>query len=496
MTLLEMRGVTKRFPPNIVANDEVDFTVEEGEVHGLLGENGAGKTTLMNVLYGIHQPDRGTVYLDGREAKIKSPSDAIRSGVGMVHQHFMLIPSETVAENISLTMKETKFFLPLGDVRQKIHEYVERFRFELDPDAKIWQLSAGEQQKVEILKIMMRNTKIIILDEPTSVLTRLETRELFEFLEVTAKQGNGVIFVSHKLGEVVGVCDKVTVMRKGRVVATLPVSQTNERELVKMMVGEDIEIGVRSEAKKSEELLLDIHNLVVESDRGTVAVDGVSVSIRKGEIFGVAAVAGNGQKELVEAIIGLRRCRQGTINFLGKQINDLSVRKRTLLGMAYIPEERVVRGIAPNLTVAENLMLTRYYNHSFLDLSLVKKNAERMIEEFNIVASSADARAKLLSGGNIQKLILAREISKQPRLLIAEYPTAGLDVAATNFIRNKLVELKERDVSVLLVSENLEELLQIADRIVVLYKGRVMDTTEARNTSLEDLGMMMAGLAK
>lgn len=496
MPLLEMRGITKRFQPNIVANDNVDFAVEKGEVHGLLGENGAGKTTLMNILYGIHQSDRGAISLDGKEARIRSPRDAIRLGVGMVHQHFMLIPSETVAENILLSLEEINFLLPLRKVKQTVEEYTRKFRFELDPEAKVWQLSAGEQQKVEILKVLMRNARIIVLDEPTSVLTPLETGELLQFLEVTSKQGNSVIFVSHKLREVFQVCDSVTVMRKGRVIATLPVSETNEKELARMMVGEEIAVGLERREKPGGEVVLEVDGLVVEGYRGNVALQGISLKIGRGEILGVAAVAGNGQKELVEAIIGLKSCRQGSIEFLGKQINDLSVRERTELGMAYVPEERVMRGIAPNLSVAENLILTSYYNQNFLDSSQMKKFAEKMVKEFNIVVPGTDARAKLLSGGNIQKLILAREISKEPKLLVAEYPTAGLDVAATSFIRNKLVELKERDVSVLLVSENLEELLQIADRIVVLYKGRIMGATEARNTSMEDLGFMMAGLVK
>ncbi|HDM27029.1 MAG TPA: ABC transporter ATP-binding protein, partial [Candidatus Bathyarchaeota archaeon] len=464
-------------------------------------ENGAGKTTLMNILYGIYQPDEGEIYVRGRRVRIRSPKDAIRLGIGMVHQHFMLVYTHTVAENIALGLPTAKFFLPLREVEEKIRELSERYGLKVDPKAKIWQLSTGEQQRVEILKILYRGAEVLILDEPTAVLTPREAEELFAVMRRMAKEGRAIVFITHKLEEVMAVSDRVTVLRKGRVVATLKTSETDKRELARLMVGREVLFRLEKAPAKLGRVVLDVKNLKALNDRGLVAVRGVSFQVREGEIFGIAGVAGNGQKELVEAITGLRRAEEGKILLMGEDITNHTPRDLIDRGVYHIPEERIRMGLVPNMTVAENLVLKSYRRPPFcrsllLDYGEIRKYAEKMVSKYNIVTPSIDTPAKLLSGGNIQRLILARETSGRPRLVVAAHPTYGLDVGATEYIRKLLLKLREQGAAILLVSEDLEEVLTLSDRVAVMFEGQFMGVLKAEEADMEEIGLMMAGVSK
>ena len=495
--MLLMQDIVKSFP-GVLANDHVTFEVRAGEVHALLGENGAGKTTLMNILYGLYRPDSGHIFIRGKEAHIRSPRDAIALSIGMVHQHFKLVYPHTVAENVALGLAGTPFFGPARVVERGLTELSQRYNLPVDPKAKVWQLSAGEQQRVEILKALYRGAEILILDEPTSVLTPQETLELFKVLERMKEEGHAVIFITHKLQEVMEVADRVTVMRQGKVVGTLPVSETDKASLARMMVGREVVFRIaKGECRPGEEALIveDLHAL---NDRGLPALRGVSLTVCRGEILGIAGVAGNGQRELVEVLTGLRRAQRGKVWILGRELTNRSPRRIAEAGVAHIPEERIRMGIVPGMSVEDNLILKKHHQPPFcrgpfLQLREVRRFAQRGVEEYEIMTPSPRTPAKLLSGGNIQKLILARELSGEPGLVIAAHPTYGLDVGATELIRQLLIRQRDAGVGVLLVSEDLEEIITLSDRIAVIFGGEIMGVVPAAVATREEIGLMMAG---
>ncbi|RSN75718.1 ABC transporter ATP-binding protein [Candidatus Methanodesulfokora washburnensis] len=494
--LVRMVGIRKTFP-GIVANDNVDFELMPGEIHALLGENGAGKTTLMNILYGIYRPDSGRIYVKGKEVSINSPADAIKLGIGMVHQNFLLIDSFTVAENVALGFAK-KQIRPDIEVKRRIIELGERYGLKVDPDAYVWQLSAGEKQRVEIIKALYRESDVLILDEPTSVLTPIEVNELFSTLKKLKSEGKGIVFITHKLEEVFQVADRVTVMRKGRVVGVKRRDETSKEELARMMVGREILFRVEKKEGEKGPVILEVVDLKALNDKGVLALKGVSFKVHSGEIFGIAGVAGNGQRELIEVITGLRKAISGKVLINGIDMTNRSPREIGLLGTAHIPEERVKMGIMPGMDLAENLILKKYFLPPFcrkgiLDLKSIRSNAEKLKTEYDIVAPSIRVKAKFLSGGNIQRLILARELSSDPKLVIAAHPTYGLDVGATEYIRRKLVEERDKGAAVLLVSEDLEEILSLSDTIAVMYQGEIMGIGRPDEFSMEEIGLMMAG---
>jgi len=494
--LVKMVGIRKTFP-GVVANDDVDFELMPGEVHALLGENGAGKTTLMNILYGIYRPDSGRIYVKGKEVSINCPADAMKLGIGMVHQNFLLIDRFTVAENVALGFAK-KQIRPYVEVKRRIIELGERYGLKVDPDAYIWQLSAGEKQRVEIIKALYRESDVLILDEPTSVLTPIEVNELFSTLKKLKSEGKGIVFITHKLEEVFQIADRITVMRKGRVVGVKRREETSKEELARMMVGREILFRVEKKEREKGPVVLEVVDLRALNDKGVLALKGVNFKVHSGEIFGIAGVAGNGQKELVEVITGLRKALSGKVLINGIDVTNRSPKDIGLLGTAHIPEERVKMGIMPGMDLSENLILKRYFLPPFcrkgvLDLKSIRSNAEKLKTEYDIVAPSIRTKAKFLSGGNIQRLILARELSSVPKLVIAAHPTYGLDVGATEYIRKKLVEERDKGAAVLLVSEDLEEVLSLSDTIAVIYQGEIMGIGKPNEFSMEEIGLMMAG---
>ena len=494
--LVRMVGIRKIFP-GVVANDNVDFELMPGEIHALLGENGAGKTTLMNILYGIYRPDSGRIYVKGKEVSINCPADAMKLGIGMVHQNFLLIDRFTVAENVALGFAK-KQIRPDVEVKKRIIELGERYGLRVDPDAYIWQLSAGEKQRVEIIKALYRESDVLILDEPTSVLTPIEVSELFSTLRKLKSEGKGIVFITHKLEEVFQIADRITVMRKGKVVGVKRREETSKEELARMMVGREVLFRVEKKEREKGPVVLEVVDLRALNDKGVLALKGVSFKVHSGEIFGIAGVAGNGQKELVEVITGLRKALSGRVLINGIDVTNKSPREIGLLGTAHIPEERVKMGIMPGMDLAENLVLKRYFLPPFcrkgvLDMRRIKSNAEKLRTEYDIMAPSIRTKAKFLSGGNIQRLILARELSSAPKLVIAAHPTYGLDVGATEYIRRKLVEERDKGAAVLLVSEDLEEILSLSDTMAVMYQGEIMGIGRPDELSMEDIGLMMAG---
>ena len=495
--VVSMRGIVKRFP-GVVANDHVDFEAQPGEIHALLGENGAGKTTLMNILYGIYRPDEGEIHIKGRKVTIRSPRDAIALGIGMVHQHFMLVYPHTVAENIILGLSSSNFLFPAREVRERFKEFSERYGLAVDPDARIWQLSAGEQQRVEIIKALYRGADVLILDEPTTMLTPDEVGEFFATLRRMADEGRTVIFITHKLDEVMAISDRVTVLRRGRVVATRNTSDTDKQELTRMMVGREVLFHLEKKPVRKGEIVLEVEELHALNDKGLPALKGVSFAIRGGEILGIAGVAGNGQRELVEVITGLRKAVNGRVSILGEDVTNRSPGEIARRGVAHIPEERIRMGLVPNMSIAENLILKNYRyppysGQLFLNRPFIDQRAERLISEYNIVTPSKETPAKLLSGGNIQRLILAREISEEPRLIVASHPTYGLDVGATEQIRQLLLRQREKGAAILLVSEDLEEIMVMSDRIAVMFEGKIVGIMDAAEAEVEEIGLMMAG---
>jgi ABC-type uncharacterized transport systems, ATPase components len=501
--LVSMRGITKRFPGGVIANDRVDFDLYPGEVHALLGENGAGKTTLMNVLYGLYTKDEGEIYVDGSRVEIRSPKDAIRLGIGMVHQQFKLIPRHTVLENVVLGLREAGFVLNYRKLREVLVSTIKEYGWNLDPDAYVWQLTASQKQQVEILKLLVRKARVLILDEPTSILTPQETAQLFESIRSMAAQGMGVVLVTHKLEEVMRVCDSVTVMRRGRVVAVRRREELNAEELVTLMVGRSIDQTYRVTARPREERVLEVRNLRVLDDRGAVAVRDVSFHVMRGEVFGIAGVSGNGQDELLEAIYGLRKVVSGKVYLNGKDVTNLPTRELVREGVSMIVPE-AVKGVGLGLTVAENLLLKCYRYEPFSKWGLLRKrfieeSAKELVERLKIVTRSVHAKASTLSGGNLQRLIVARELfanpgRQTPVLLLASHPTKGLDVAATDYVRRLILSVRDSGAAVILLSDDLEELIALSDRIGVMYKGELLAVLEKERAEVETIGMLMMGV--
>jgi ABC-type uncharacterized transport system ATPase subunit len=496
--VLEVRGITKRFP-GVLANDNVDFDVRRGEVHALLGENGAGKTTLMNIVYGLYHADEGEILLNGEPALSSSARDAIRRGIGMVHQHFMLIPVMTVTENIVLAEEPTRagVFLRHDVAVARVRELSDAFGLAVDPNARIQGITVGQQQRVEILKALYRGAEILILDEPTAVLTPQEARELFDILEKLKSQGKAIVFISHKLKEVLEIADRITVLRRGRKVDTIPREGATEAGLARLMVGREVLLRVEKGPASPGEKLLQVEDLEVLDDRGLEAVRGVSFDVRAGEIVGIAGVDGNGQTELVEAITGLRGAASGRIVVGDKELTSDGARARFDSGLGHIPEDRQRRGLVLEFTLAENLALHDYRKEPFSRLGVLNprrliSSAGRLLREFDVRGGGPQTRAAALSGGNQQKVVVAREVARDPRVLLAAQPTRGLDVGAIEFVHRRLVEQRERGKALLLVSLELDEVLSLSDRILVLYEGRIAGEFSP-DASEEELGIAMTG---
>ncbi len=494
---VEMRGIVLRFP-GVLANDHVNLNLKKGEIHALLGENGAGKSTLMNILSGLYRPESGEIKVRGRSVHFNSPKDAIASGIGMVHQHFMLVPTLTVTENILLGLNAPRFFMKLAKYDKKILALQEEFGLKVDPAAKVWQLSVGEQQRVEILKTLYRGAEILILDEPTAVLAPQEIEEMMGTMRTLVEQGKSIIFISHKLNEVKAVADRLTVLRKGRATAEgIDPTGLSRGDLAELMVGREVLFQIEKEAQQPGEIVFEVENLFTTNNRGMNAVNGVSFSIRQGEIFGIAGIAGNGQSELVEAITGLR-ASTGSIRINGTEVGNCPPRKSIHCGMAHIPEDRMGVGTAPNLSVTNNVIMKNYdqspiskgWRINYLE---AHSHAVDLKEGYDIQAPSVETQARKLSGGNLQKLILAREISGKPQLIVAMQPTRGLDVGAIESIQKLLLEQRRNGAAILLLSEELDELLELSDRVAVIFDGELVGQMDSNEANLNMIGMMMTG---
>ncbi|MCD6266973.1 MAG: ABC transporter ATP-binding protein [Thermotogaceae bacterium] len=489
--LLVMKNIVKRFP-GILALNKVNFDLFEGEVHALLGENGAGKTTLMNILYGLYRMDEGEIFYRGEKVKIHSPSQALALGIGMVQQHFTLIPSFTVAENVMLSTR--RFERNINDVIDRIRKISEEYELRIDPNARIWQMSVGERQRVEILKLLYTNAKVVILDEPTAVLTPQETKALFRAIRLMIKNGAGVVFISHKLKEVMEISDRVTVLKNGEIVGTLKKGEYSEKKLARMMVGRNVVFQiVRKPANPGREVLR-VEDVRALNDKGFTALNGINLKVREGEILGVAGVAGNGQRELAEVITGLREVSSGRIIFYDEDITRESVSKRISLGISYIPQDRKEIATCPNLSVAENLFLKDKKRVFWFDRRKILDTVKTLIEKYSIITPDPLKPVKLLSGGNIQKVVVAREFELHPKLIIAEHPTRGLDVASMEFVYRSLLEARDRGVAILLLAGDLDEIFTLSDRVVVIYEGRIVGEVEPDPSNLEKIGLMMAGV--
>jgi ABC-type uncharacterized transport system ATPase subunit len=497
--VLEAKGITKEFP-GVLANDHVDFDVRHGEIHALLGENGAGKTTLMNILYGLYQADSGEILVDGKPASIHTPKDAIGLGIGMVHQHFMLIPVFTVAENVMLGEETVRGgVLDRKTVGAKVQELSHKYGLDVNPEALVGQLAVGVQQRVEIVKTLYRDAHILILDEPTAVLTPQEADDLFRIMRELTKRGVSIIFITHKLKEVLAIADRITVMRDGHVVGTTTPKETNEAKLASMMVGREVILTVHKLPAKPGEKVLEVQDLRVQDDRGLDVVRGISFEVRAGEILGVAGVQGNGQTELAEALTGLRSVKSGRFILAGKDVTGDPPRPITEAGLGNIPEDRQRHGLVLSYTVADNMVLCSYYLPPFargalLQQTAVDANARRLIEEYDVRTPSPYVRTSKLSGGNQQKVIVARELSRPVKLLVASQPTRGLDVGSIEYIHKELVEMRDRGVGVLLISAELDEIMALSDRIAVMYRGKIMGILDGKTADKASLGLLMAGV--
>ena len=496
--VLELRGITKRFP-GVLANDRIDFDLYRGEVHALLGENGAGKSTLMNILYGLYSGDEGEIWIKGKRVQMRSPRDAIENGIGMVHQHFMLIPVMTVAENVVLADEPRAggVLLDYGVAERRVKELADRFKFAINPRARIENISVAQQQRVEILKALYRQADILILDEPTAVLTPQEARELFDILRGLTEQGLAVIFISHKLDEVLEISDRITVLRRGKKVDTIPRAGATEEGLARMMVGREVLLRVDKTPSQPGEPALVVEDLIVHDDRGLEAVRGVSFEVRTGEIVGIAGVDGNGQTELIDALAGLRRPTSGRVLIRGKDVTHESARACLEHGLGHIPEDRQRRGLVLEFTLAENLALHEYRHEPFSYAGWLRPRrmieaARNLLRKFDVRGGGPTTRASSLSGGNQQKVVLAREVERNPRVLLAAQPTRGLDVGAIEFVHRRLVEERDEGRAILLVSFELDEILSLSDRILVIYEGEIVGEYPP-TVSQEELGVAMTG---
>lgn len=494
---VEMEQVTVRFP-GVLANDRVNLTLKKGEIHALLGENGAGKSTLMNVLAGLYKPAGGSIKVHGELVSFNSPKAAIAKGIGMVHQHFMLVPTQTVTENILLGLDEPRFIMNLSVYDKKILALQEQFGLRVDPTAKIWQLSVGEQQRVEILKTLYRGANILIMDEPTAVLAPQEIVELMETMRSMTAQGKSIIFISHKLQEVTAVADRITVLRRGVATAEgLSMEGVTKEELARLMVGRSLLLEVSKKPQEPGKIVLEMRSVNAENNKGVPALRDLSLEVRQGEILGVAGVAGNGQSELAQVITGLRIC-SGSIKVNGKEVSNEPPSTSINSGVSHIPEDRTGVGSAPNLSITDNTIMKDYDRQPIgngwsINFTNAHERAEQLKEQYEILAPSVQTMARKLSGGNLQKVILAREISAQPQLMVAMQPTRGLDVGAIEGIQKLLLAQREDGTAILLISEELEELLALSDRIAVIYDGKIMGIVDAEEADINEIGLMMTG---
>jgi simple sugar transport system ATP-binding protein len=500
--VLELKGITKRFP-GVLANDHIDLTLEQGEIHALLGENGAGKTTLMNILYGLYQPDEGEIFVRGQQIKVHSPRDAIAAGVGMVHQHFMLVPVFTVTENVMLGDEDLRggVVLDRKAAAEKIHQISAQYNLEVDADTYVEDIPVGVQQRVEIIKLLYRQADILILDEPSAVLTPQEVEELFKIMRSLVSQGKSIIFITHKLKEVLEIADRITVIRRGKVVGSTTPNEADQDQLAEMMVGRQVQLEVMKEASQPGKSVLQVKDLVVLDERQQVAVDHVSFEVFEGEVLGIAGVQGNGQTELVRALTGLRSPLEGEIQIDGELMTHATPRKITEQGVAHVPEDRQLDGLVLPFPVAENLILNTYYLEPFskgvvLQNSKIMENANKLIQDFDIRTPGALTNAGSLSGGNQQKVIVAREFSRPIKLLVASQPTRGLDVGSIEYIHGRIIEKRDQGVAILLVSTELDEIMALSDRIAVMYRGKIIDILSAETATKEKVGLLMAGVSQ
>ena len=496
--LLEMRGITKRFP-GVLANDAVDFDVRVGEIHALLGENGAGKSTLMKILFGLYAPDDGEILLDGQPSRVRSPATAIAAGIGMIHQHFMLVPTLTVTENVALGLWSPRPGRPdLSGVRARIVELSETYGLDVNPDAYLWQLAVGERQRVEIIKALLREARLLVLDEPTAVLTPGEVEDLFITLRRMANDGRGLIFISHKLHEVLALADRITVLRDGGVVGSTVPDATDREGLARMMVGRPVKLAPDMAEVADRGVRLRIRGLTVKGDRGTDAVKDLDLNVQGGRILGIAGVSGNGQRELAEAISGLRPPTAGTVEIDGSDVTGLDPRRVRDAGLAFVPEERMRDGAIASFTVSENLVLLahaepRFSRRGVLRMNAVREHGESLVEEYAVKTPDLATSTSSLSGGNIQKLILARELDGEPPVLLAAQPTRGVDIGAAEYIHERLVAQRERGTAILVISEDLDEVMALSDEVAVMYEGRIVALVPRQDCTVQGLGLLMAG---
>lgn len=501
MNAVEMIDITKQYP-GVLANDCVSLTVREGEIHGLVGENGAGKSTLMNQLYGLQQPSSGKIRVFGNEVTISSPKNAIDLGIGMVHQHFMLAPSLSVIQNIIMGKSPLKGpFIDVLEAKKRVRSILEQYSFSLDLDAKVYQLSIGQMQRVEIVKALYRGAKILILDEPTAVLTPQEVTDLIQIMKRLKQEGCSIIIITHKLKEVLAATDRITIMRKGIVTGIVNTYETNETELANLMVGHEVNLSIPKKALNQSLPVLEVENLSVMNGRGQIAVKKVNFYVSSGEILGVCGVEGNGQTELINAVTGLVPVLSGKVRVCGRDLTKASVRKRREYHMAHIPEDRLKTGTAKSCSIADNLILDKYYVRPFcrygiLHKDVIGRHASALISEFGIKVPDSEYSLGTLSGGNIQKVVLARELDLQPEILIAAQPTRGVDIGAIEYIRKQLVDLRDEGKAILLISAELEEILSLSDRIIVMYEGEIVGIFRPEHTTEEELGLYMAGVKR
>lgn len=496
--MLQMKGICKRFP-GVLASDHINFELRAGEVHTLLGENGAGKSTLMKILYGLYQQDQGDILLDGKVVKLTSPANAIAHGIGMIHQHFMLVPTLTVAENVALGLKSSRWpLLDLKKVAERITKLSKSFGLQVYPDTPVWQLSVGERQRVEIIKALYRDANILILDEPTAVLSPSEVDDIFVVFRKLADAGRGLIFISHKLKEVLDLSDRITVLRHGKVTGDTTPASSDRHGLAHMMVGRAVKLAPDREQVETGPVLLQINDLYVDGDQGRPAVQGVSLEVKSGEILGIAGISGNGQRELAEAIAGLRRPRSGTI-FIDKEntthAKPAQVRK---VGLSYVPEERMKDGAVGEFTVQENLILLNHHKapfckNGFLNFPAIREHSERLVQEYDVKTPDIETTTKNLSGGNIQKLIMARELAAKPKVLLASQPTRGVDIGAAEYIHERISRERQRGTASVVISEDLDEVMALSDRIAVMFEGRIMGIIDHEDATRESIGLLMTG---